>query len=231
MAGKTSISIVIPAYNEEQIIADSVRSVESALGNIFSSYEIIVVNDCSRDNTGKVADELAKKNPSIKVIHHEKNRGMGQSLLDGFLAAKSEYVGSFPGDNGLDPEPLAEMFRKVGEADVISYYISNPEFRSWQRRFLSWLYIAILNTMFGLKLRYYNGHAIYRTDRVKAVKHTTTGHAFLSETLVRLMKSGASIVEIPALQHERKAGGTKAFSLKNFVEVGRTLIRLAVEVR
>ena len=228
---KPSISLAIPAYNEEKNIELAVQSAIKGMGDRFSSYEIIIVNDGSSDATGEIIDRLAKANPSIKAVHHEKNRGMGESLWTGFKLATKEYVGSYPGDDGLEIVTWGEMLDLLGQADVVCYSIKNPEFRPWRRRIVSWLFVKMLNIVFNLSVDYYNGHAIYRREDIQSLKLITGGHTLLSECLIRLLKRGRTLKMIPTLQIERKFGNTKAFTLKNFIAVYNLVFKLPLALR
>src|SRR4051812_33284456 len=97
-----SLSIVIAAYNEEGNLEDVVRTVLGVLESKYSTYEIVIVDDASTDSTGKLADQLAAKHPQVKVLHNDKNGGMGFSLWRGMKSTSMDYVGSFPGDRAMD---------------------------------------------------------------------------------------------------------------------------------
>lgn len=228
---KPSISLAIPAYNEEQNIEAAINSAIKGMGDRFSSYEIIVVNDGSTDGTGPLIDRLANANPNIKAIHHPQNRGMGESLMTGFKHATKQYVGSYPGDDGLEIKTWGDMLDLLGQADVISYSIANPEFRPWRRRIVSWLFVKMLNLRFGLSVDYYNGHAVYKREDIQALKVISGGHTLLSECLIRLIKQGRSFKEIPTLQIERKFGSTKAFTSKNFKAVYTLMFKLPCDLK
>lgn len=223
---KPSLSIVIPAFNEEGNLEAAVGSVLMALEGNVSSCEILIFNDGSTDATGRIADQLAKLNSSIKVVHNNGNQGLGYSLRDGFDMATKDYVTWCAGDNPMFQESLSLMFSKAGQADVISSYVANPEFRSPTRRFVSATYVVMMNILFGLRLRYYNGFAIYRTDLVKKFRTSTQGFSFLAELLILLVKSGYSYMEVPTHHRLRSHGKSNAFNLRNFLDIQKTLIRL-----
>ncbi len=223
---KPSLSIVIPAFNEEGNLESAVGSVLTALDGHVNSYEILIFDDGSSDATGKIADRLAALNSSIKAIHNGINRGLGYSLRRGFDLASKDYVTWCAGDNPMFQESLSEMFAKIGQADVISSYVANPEFRSAGRRILSQTYVGLFNLLFGLKLRYYNGFAIYRTDLVKKFRTSTQGFSFLAELLILLVKSGYTRLEIPTYHRLRAHGKSKAFNLRNLWDIQKTLVRL-----
>ncbi len=118
------------------------------------------------------------------------------------------------------------MYSQVGKADVINMVVANPEFRPLYRRFISRSFVVVLNTLFGLRLHYYNGFAIYRSDLVKSIAIPTQGFTFLAEILVLLIKSGYSYIEVPTEHRLRRHGSSKAFSFKNIRDVFYSLISL-----
>ena len=73
---KPTLSVVVPAYNEEENLSKAVENLLSAVKNKCGDYEILIFNDCSKDKTGVIADKLASKNKKIKAIHNERNRGL-----------------------------------------------------------------------------------------------------------------------------------------------------------
>lgn len=228
---KPSISIAIPAFNEEDNLRKSVQALRDAIDDRFRDYEIWIIDDGSTDATGRIADELASADPKIRIVHHPRNLGMGASLRDGFERATMEYVGSYPADGGLDGRSLAEMFDRIGQADVLIPTIANPGFRPCYRQVISKAFVAILNRLFGLKVGYYNGHAIYRREQLQAIRIKANGHAFLAETLIRLLYAGARFLEIPTWQHHREHGSTKAFRMRNLLDVLTMVGRLFWDLR
>ena len=230
MTSKPTISIIIPAYNEEGNIAGTVNEVLKAFGDRFGAYEILIVNDGSKDGTGEVANALATKNPCIKTIHNSPNMGFGYSYRRGVQAATCDYVGFFPGDDCLPSECIESVFDQVGKADIISHYTSNFEVRQPARRVISHTYTWMMNTLFGLHLSYFNGPTIHRREVIQNVKISTKGFAFLSEIMVRLIRSGHSYRQIGTPIRERKRGSSKAFRLKNVISVLKTVCLLFWDV-
>ena len=223
---KPSISIVIPALNEEGNLESTVSDILKSLDNRFQSYELLIFNDGSSDQTGPIANRLAATDPHIKAIHNPQNKGLGYNIRKGFEIASKEYVMWYPGDNGMQQKSLEEMFRHVGEADIIIPIIANPEFRSSLRRAISQAYVTLMNLLFGLSLRYYNGVCIYRSELVKRFKTSTQGFSFLAELLIRLVKSGYNYIEVPTYHRVRTHGKSKAFTLRNVTDILKTIVRL-----
>ncbi len=227
-----SISVIIPAYNEETKLKPTVDSVlEHLENNGVSDFEIIIFNDASTDKTVEVADEWVKQFSQIKVVHNPKNMNLGFNIARGFQLATKEYVGFVPGDNETDSEALDNILQVLGVADIVIPYIKNPEVRPLARRFLSTTYVTIINAAFGLKMRYYNGMCFFKTSMVQKVPVSTFGFAYMTEILVKMLKSGATFVEVPMINKARERGATKAFRIKNILSVFKTFLKLFWEVQ
>lgn len=114
------VSVIIPAYNEEVVIRDTVQSVTEALEGLSNAYQwkLLLVNDGSRDNTGAVMEELASLNRGIKVLHHRTNCGRGKALKTGFEAASGDIVITLDADLSYSAEHISQMVEKM-EADIV----------------------------------------------------------------------------------------------------------------
>lgn len=229
-----TISVIIPALNEEKNLSGAVRTVLDGLGRDFIDFELLIFNDGSTDRTGMVAEELAGKDSRVKVIHNPRTFGLGFNYARGAELAKMEYVTWFPGDNDAPGDGFRTILRAVGSADIVVPYLSNAHVRPWARRVVSATYVRILNMLFGLRLRYYNGPAVYRRLHLSRVPIQTSGFACLASTLIRLLRLGLSYVEVPFQTDPtgtRRHGVSKAFRLKNIVSVGKAVAGLLWEVR
>lgn len=228
---RPGISVVVPALNEAANLAAAVDRSSRAARRHFPEYEIIIVDDGSTDATGRIAEGLAQADPRIRVIHHERPRNLGYAYKAGVALAQHEYVLMFPGDNEGSDEQLDAVMAKAGQADIITNYVSNPEVRAWSRRVVSRTFVGLMNLRFGLRLRYYNGTVLHRTEHVRSIGIHTDSFAYQAEALVKLLRAGHSYLEVPTPITMRAAGRTKAFRLKNLVGVGRALLRLHADVR
>lgn len=226
MIKPASLSVVIPALNEEGNLEPAVKNLLTALGPYFNSYELLIINDGSADGTGALAERLAHSNPHIRVIHHDKPMGLGASLRQGYDLATQEYVTWYAGDDPMDGDSWRKMFEQIGNADVLIPYMANPEFRPWGRRVLSQIYVRILNLLFGLRIRYYNGFTIYRRELIQSVRTSARGFSFFAEALILSVKSGHRSIEIPTYHRQRKQGSSKAFKFANVKDILKTFLRL-----
>ena len=140
---KQSISVIVPAFNEELNLSDTVDSINASALDRDLELEIIIVNDGSQDNTGKVADSLACEDNRIRSLHHQKNRGLGKTYFTGVEEASKKYVVLVPGDNECGVETLGPLFDVLGNADIIIPYPVNIEIRSVFRRIVSKLFVFL----------------------------------------------------------------------------------------
>jgi glycosyltransferase involved in cell wall biosynthesis len=226
MARASSLSVVVPALNEERNLAETLRTIEAIVPEYFEEWEILVFNDGSRDRTGEVADKEARRNPRIRVTHHPSPRNLGGCYRAGEAGARMEYLILDPGDGECGAETLRPVLSRAGQADMIVPYVENPEIRPLFRRWLSRLFIGVLNRFTPRKLRYYNGTVLHRTRLVRACGFRTDGFGYQAELLIRLLARGLSYLEVGTRLRARGGGVSKAFHPRNLVHISRFIVEL-----
>ncbi len=232
-AKKPSISIIVPCYNEEENIRGTIESITRAIRRVrrFGSTEILIFNDRSTDDTGRIADEISRRKRSVKVIHNERNMGFGYNYTEGVRRATKDYILMVPGDNEIPADAITAILSEVGKADIVIPYTVNPEVRPLGRRILSRAFVMLFNTLFGLDLRYYNGPCVIKANLLKKVPMTTHGFAYMAAILVRLLRAGATYIEVPMRIQYRESGSSKALRPRNIMSVLSTIANLFIEVR
>lgn len=225
---KSGYTVIIPAFNEEENIKDAVNNTIKIFKKSKSTenYEVLIIDDGSVDKTGSIADGMSNQNKRIKVIHNNKNLGLGKSVCRGIAKASEEFLTVFPGDNDMSSESLVELINARRQADIVFSYPKDTSVRSYLRRFLSYLFVRIMNILFGLKLKYYNGPFICRSKIIKKMKLISSGFNIYAEMKIRLIRAGYSYKEIPFQLSGRKHGKSKAFKLKNILRIFYTTIVL-----
>jgi dolichol-phosphate mannosyltransferase len=227
---RRTATIMAPAYNEARNIEGSVRdAVEAASG--LEDFEIIVVDDGSNDGTAQIVDELTKEIPQLRVVHHPRNLGLGAAYRTALDHARMDYFAWTAGDRELHKESLRDILAAVGSAAVVIPYHGTPERRELHRRVLTWISTGQLNLMFGLRLHYFQGPAIYPTELARALPMTSTGFYFATERLVHALLAGHSWVQVPLRYQGRTYGRSKAVSLANVFRAEWVIWRLWWEVR
>lgn len=190
---KLSISFIVPFYNEEELINLTYKNIKKII-NFFKikNYEILFVNDCSKDSSEKFVLKIKKKNKKVLYYKHKKNYGLGAALKTGILKSKKNYVIWVPGDNEHDFRGLKPLFLelKKKEHDIIIPYVINTNSRNLVRRLISKVYTIFLNIIFFKNIPYYNGCSIYKKNILKfSIKNMQNpSMTFISEMLLRSMR-------------------------------------------
>jgi len=220
---KPSISIIVPAYNEAKNLKATVDNILEAADDLFSDYEILIIDcldkDGKDDGTPRIADELAKANSRIRAVHNP-YVSLGYKYWQGVSLAKYEYVTWIPGDNETMPQTIKTIFQAAGKADIVCSYTMNPEVRPLNLRIFSKLYTAVMNTLFGLKLRYFNGVSIFKTELLRLLPQSAkenTAFSYNAEILVRLIKAGHNYIELPQYIRKQETKKAKFFILGYFL--------------
>jgi len=228
---KPSLSIVVPALNEEHNLEPAIKSIKCALRGNIDDYEILVFDDGSTDLTGKIADKIARSDPNIKVSHNQKNMGIGYCYRGGVKLANKEHICFIPGDNENTRESLRKLFSliKSKRKDIILTYIGNKGFRPLHRRIISESFVTFMNLLFNLRLRHYLSGAVYKTALVKKIKITTNSIAYQAEIIVQLIKAGHDYIEV-GMNVQNRAGKSKIFKIKNLAGIAKTVCALFFEI-
>lgn len=201
------ISVVIPGYNEEQNIESTVMKCANTLASLAADFEIIIVNDCSTDQTGPIADDLAKKNSFVKVIHNPINMHVGISVLIGMSAATGDLVVHNAMDYPFDLNDLALALPLFPEHDVVIVSRLNRSAHSFWRKITSLTHYWMVRMLFRAGFSDMNFVQIYKKEVLRAVKVKAKSPAFVTpELLIRAKRLGFRITEIKAIFHRRNAG-------------------------
>jgi 2-polyprenyl-3-methyl-5-hydroxy-6-metoxy-1,4-benzoquinol methylase len=220
------ISIVVPCLNEQHHIGPTLDTIVAAMLELPYSYEVLVVDDGSTDDTTGVVETYLQAHPSlpIRLIRHATNRGLTRSYVDGAFLGRGTYYRLVCGDNAEPKEALVACFRQIGKADMIVPYHHRVSGKSAFRLGLSRIYTSMVNLLSGHQIRYYNGLATHLRYNVMRWGPYSFGFGFQAELITRLLDEGATYVEVPvAAQHRDKDRGSSALNLRNFLSVGHTL--------
>lgn len=217
---KKNITLVIPAFNEEKNIENVIKKIIQIVPKYCKDYEVLIVNDGSEDNTGKIADKITKKEKHVRVLHNQANKGLGYSFLRGVKDARFESVMLHFGDDDCPPASLISILSNQGKADIIIPYYTNFHLtKPWFRHILSISYTHLVNYITGYKVRYYNGMTLHNTQAINEMPSMTDGLGSQSEMIIYELQKGLSYVEIPVMNQERKEGVSSALRLKSVINV------------
>lgn len=231
-ASDIEITVVITCFNEADLISSTLDNVSGALRESGRTHEIIVVNDASSDRSAEVIGTYIEKHPdaNIALRNNLRNRGLANSYIDTAFLGRGRYYRLCCGDDAESKEVLANLFRHIGDADIIIPYQdqSQVEGKSVIRKMLSRTFTFLVNGVSGYNIRYYNGLAIHLRYNVMRWHPNSYGFGFQADMLTKLLDEGATYVQIPSTSVDRKGGGSTAVSLRNILSVGHTILELLI---
>jgi glycosyltransferase involved in cell wall biosynthesis len=203
-----SLSVVLPVYNEEAVIEETLGKVFEYLKSRFTQFEVVVVEDGSTDKTAMIVESMLRKYSQLKTIRHEKNRGYGEALRSGFNASRMEWVLLMDSDGQLDIRVLDSFLPFAENNDVVVGYRNNRA-DSWWRPVLTWGYMSLINFLFEVRLRDIGcAFKLFRRsvwEKVCPIK--SSDHKIFSvEWMWKIRKLGVQIKELP-VKHYPRVGG------------------------
>lgn len=226
MIRDNSISVVIPALNEEKGLVATVLTVSKAVQRKFDDCEIIIVNNGSRDKTAEIANQLAEEYDCVRVVHHKQPSCLGRVYKEGLRLARMNYFIRVNGKNDITQSELENIFRLCGKADLIVPYTVNTSERPLIRQAIAKFFTATLNFITGLHLQYYNHSVLCKRELLNTISISTDSYAFQAEILIKLIKFGYAYIEVGIRDTFRRGVKTKAFYLKNIFGVLAFLARI-----
>ena len=204
------LSYFFPAHNEEANLRGLVLEALATLPKLADTFEIVVVDDGSRDATGSIADELAVAHPGIvRAVHHPTNLGYGAALLSGFRAAHHDLVAFTDGDRQFRVEDLGRLTERLAGPDapdvVVGYRIKRADplvrtlyAKAYRFANLVWFRLRVRDVDCACKL--------FRRKALEGIAVESGGAFFSAELLIKLRAAGRSVVEVGVPHHPRTAG-------------------------
>ena len=227
-----SISAFFPVYNDWGTISSMVLLVDSVLKRVASNYEIILVDDGSKNLTKRVLKELLSKVDKLRVVTHTKNKGYGGALKTGIYNSRYELIFYTDGDAQYNPEELELLVNKLDDyIDVVNGYKisrSDPVYR----KIIGRLYHYINKLMFGFKIR--DVDCDFRLMRKQIFEDLTLEYdsgVICVEMIAKLNKKGYKFEEVPVHHYYRMSGKSQFFNIKRIIRVGIHLLRLWYKIQ
>jgi glycosyltransferase involved in cell wall biosynthesis len=225
-----SVSFIVPALNEEVVVEQVIRDIWTTVDERIATYEIILIDDGSTDRTGEIMQRLAEELPNVRLVSNGRNIGLGGSYQKGVKEARLEYVMMMCGDGGVPATSLPPIIDKIGSADIVAPYMVNLRtIKTPMRYAISRCYTTLLNLISGQRLNYYNGLPVHRRALLRQIEITSSGFGFQGEILVKLIKSGCSVVEV-GVHGAEATNKSSVFRIRNLVSVTKTLLKLMREL-
>lgn len=221
-----SISVVIPAYNEAPNVAKAIESAVAAIEKITSDYEIIVVDDGSRDDTSAVAGALLPRFPRLRVVRNEPNRGYGGALRRGFDEATKELILFAPADNQFDLEETPRLLALIDQGAAIASGHRAERNDPLVRRLNAFGWNSTIRLLFGfLSSDIDCGFKVFRRSILAHVPLHSTGAMIDTELMAGAKARGYVIKDTPVTHLPRTAGRPTGANLRVILRAFRDLFR------
>lgn len=226
-----SISVFLPCYNEQDNVAGTAGKAVDVLEGLGLDYEVIIVDDGSSDDTGKIADSMAGQNCRIRVIHHPKNLGYGAALQSGFRAAAKELVFYTDGDGQFDINEMPQLLPLMKDFDIVSCYRLNRQ-DPVLRKFNAFCWTKLVCLLFGMKLRDIDcAFKLYKRQIFDNIKMVSTGALIDAEILARTCRKGYRITQRGVHHYQRTAGKQTGANLKVILRAFTELFNLYRQIK
>ncbi len=225
------LSVFLPSHNEEGNIERVVAALSAALPRVTGDYEIIVVDDGSRDRTGQIADRLARADPHVRVVHHEQNRGYGGAVISGIAASTKPWVLLCDGDGQFDADDVQVMAAYAGDFDLIVGHRARRA-DHLGRRLNGRAWTILMRLLFGIRARDIDcGFKLFRRELIDAGELRARGALISAELMARMAGRGARIREVEVRHLPRQTGEQSGANLKVVMRAFRELFLLYGELR
>ena len=227
-----SLTIGFPVYGDEGTV-EIVANKGLAIGRSLAiPFEVIIVNDCSPDRSGEIADELARRHPEIRVIHHPTNRGYGAAVKSVLRNSRYEWIAITDGDDQYDLRDLNDLVRVAHRYDLVITF-RYKKIYSTLRMFLSWAYNVVLRFLFRTRFRDVStGLRLVHRSVVEAVELESDGNIIGAELAIRAMLCGFAVGEVGIKTFPRTFGRSSsvksrhlARALAEVVQMYRSIFR------
>jgi len=206
-----SISAFFPVYNDAGTVEIMATKMDEILKKHSEDYEIIIVDDCSPDESGKIADEMAKKNKKIRVIHHRQNMGYGGALKSGFYSSKKELVFYTDGDAQYDVYELPKLLEHINNYDVVNGYKINRADKAY-RKIMGKIYNFAMHILFNLKVRDVDCDFRLMHRRIlDNIKLESNSGLICTEMMKKIQDAGYTIKNVPVRHYPRIYGNSQFF--------------------
>lgn len=224
------LTVFVSCYNEAAYIVSTLDTVCAAAEEAGVSFEIIVIDDGSRDNSRECVRAYIDAHPDVNIVLRANpwNKGLAQNYVDAAFIGKGKYYRLVCGDSGEPKESMAAVLRAIGEADcIVPYYVVNRGRNPW-RQFLSSVYTRAINVITGNHIHYYNGLAVHLRHNVMRFHPNTRGFGFQADILCLLIDLGFTYKEVPITTSERRRGHSNALVLRNWLSVAHSVFEIII---
>ena len=226
-----SLTVFFPCYNEEANVERTTQAALKACGRIADDFEIIIVNDGSKDGTGQIADRLAAEHPEVRAVHNNPNLGYGGALQRGYREAAKDWVFYTDGDGQFDFEEIDKLLPLLEEYDGVSAYRLDRQ-DSFIRKVNAFCWTVLVNLVFGMRIRDIDcAFKIFPRELFSRIEMKSMGALIDAEVLARAKRLGYRIGQAGVHHYPRTVGEQSGANLKVILRAFKELFRLRKQIK
>ena len=226
-----SISVFFPCYDEQENVGRTIEKALAVLEKLGADFEVIIIDDGSTDDTGRIADDIAGRDNRVRVVHHQHNLGYGATLQSGFKAATKELVFYTDGDGQFDIDEMPPLLKLMEQHDIVTCYRLNRR-DSVIRKINGWCWTKLVCLLFGLKIRDIDcAFKLYKRDIFDNIKLSSTGALIDTEILARAARKGYSMTQEGVHHYPRTAGMQSGANMRVILRAFKELLVLRSRIR
>lgn len=221
----------MPAYNEEGNIAATLMDATKAAKTVSNDYEIIVVNDGSRDKTAEIVTGLSHLDPHIRLVNHSQNRGYGAAVKTGLKSCRKDWIFFTDSDGQFHYDELGKFVAATESADLVMGY-RKKRMDPFHRVFVAQVLLKIWNfVLFGLTVRDVDcAYKLFSRQLLLSIKLKTESAITVSEFIIKAKAVGARIVQLPVQHYSRRFGEQTGGNWRVIMRAARESFRLYQEL-
>lgn len=226
-----SLTIFFPCYNEEANVERTTRNALAAAEKYADAYEVLIVNDGSKDTTGEIADRLTAENTHVRAIHNRPNRGYGGAVARGLSEARMDWIFFTDGDGQFDMNEIDKLIALLDRCEfAVGYRAKRAD--PPMRKLNAWAWGTLVRMLFGLKVRDIDcAFKLLPKSLIDAIELRSTGALISTELLARAKYRGLRIAETPVSHYPRVAGSQTGANLKVILRAFKELFKLRKHIR
>lgn len=218
-----TLSLCLPAYNEEGNIEDTVRSACAILPSFVQGFEVIVVDDGSTDRTAQIVEKMSESDARIRLVRHEQNGGYGAAVTTGLRAARGDLLMFTDSDGQFSMLDLSQFLTRLDDSDLVIGY-RYPRADRWSRKLNAWSWNQLIRLVLGMSVTDLDcAFKLFRREVVDQLSLTSTGACISAEIMVQCQRGGLKIAEVPVRHYPRYHGESTGSNLKVILRAFREL--------
>ncbi|HXV61561.1 MAG TPA: glycosyltransferase family 2 protein [Vicinamibacteria bacterium] len=224
------VSLFFPVYRDERTVRTVTEKAVALLSSLCEEYEVIIIDDGSPDRSGEIADELARENACVRVVHHPSNLGYGAAVRSGLEACRFDTICQTDGDDEYEVEDFRKLLKLRDRYDLVITFRYKKVYSSW-RILVSWAYNRLLRLLFRTPFRDVStGLRMLRRSVIEDIDIVSTSPFVGAEIAIKAMLKGYAVGEVGIQTFPRAFGRGATVTLPNIIATMADVWRIYGEV-